>query len=198
VTGSRSGGLPAGRAAAAPKWRRLWIGLALLALGACGSTTPEPTPPPLCPATLLLEGAERTTTYRAGAEARPSEIRYLAVLRDLTSACRYYSGGEGAGVDVDLTFNLIAERGPALSGSEELTYFVATMAPDGRILAKETLKSELAFAANEDRTGWSEDLTLRLPTVTPNDGGGYTLYVGFQLDEAELVRRRQSLLRQAP
>ena len=74
----------------------------MLALGACGSTAPAPPAPPLCPATLLLEGAERTTTYRAGAEARPSEIRYLAVLRDLTSACRYYSGGDGAGVDVDL------------------------------------------------------------------------------------------------
>jgi hypothetical protein len=170
----------------------------MLALAACGSTAPETaSAPPPCPATLLLEGADRTTTYRAGAEARPSEIRYLAVLRDLTSGCRYYSGG-GAGVDVDLTFNLIAERGPAMSGSEELTYFVATMGPDGRILAKEMLRSELAFAEDEERTGWSEDLTLRLPTVTPEEGGGYTLYVGFQLDEAELARRRQPLLRQAP
>jgi hypothetical protein len=171
----------------------------MLALAACGSTAPETPPaPPLCPATLLLEGADRTTTYRDGADARPSEIRYLAVLRDLTSACRYYGGGTGAGVDVDLTFNLIAERGPAMSGTEELTYFVATMAPDGRILAKDMLQSELAFANNEDRTGWSEDLTLRLPTVTPEEGGGYTLYLGFQLDDAELARRRQPLLRQAP
>jgi hypothetical protein len=169
----------------------------VVALGACGATAPAPPAAPLCPAALLLEGAERTTTYRAGAETRPSEIRYLAVLRDLTSACRYDTGG-GAGVDVDLTFNLIAERGPALSGSEELTYFVATMGPDGRILAKEMLRSELAFADNEDRTGWSEDLILRLPAVTPDEGGSYTLYVGFQLNDAELARRRQPLLRQAP
>jgi hypothetical protein len=171
----------------------------VVVLGACGSTAPEAPPaPPLCPATLLLEGADRTTMYRAGGEARPSEIRYLAVLRDLTSACRYDTGGDGAGVEVDLTFNLIAERGPALSGSEELTYFVATMAPDGRILAKDMLKSELAFADDEDRTGWSEDLTLRLPSVTPEDGGRYILYVGFQLNEAELARRRQPLLGQTP
>ncbi len=169
----------------------------MLAPAACGSTAPEQ-PPPLCPTTLLLEGAERTTIYRAGAEPRPSELRYLAVLRDLTSGCRYYSGEEGAGVDVDLTFILIAERGPAMSGSEELTYFVATMGPDGRILAKETLRSELAFADNEDRTGWSEDLTLRLPSVTPDEGGDYTLYIGFQLNDAELTRRRQPVLRQTP
>ena len=72
------------------------------------------------------------------------------------------------------------------------------MGPDGRILDKEMLKSELAFADDEDRTGWSEDLTLRLPSVTPDEGGSYTLYVGFQLDDAELARRRQPLLRQAP
>jgi hypothetical protein len=186
------------RAAGGPGWRRPWVGLALVALGACGSTAPTPPPAPLCPATLLLEGAERTTTYRAGAENRPGEIRYLAVLRDLTSGCRYYSGEEGAGVDVDLTFILIAERGPALSGSEELTYFVATMGPDGQILDKKMLRGDLPFAEGENRIGWSEDLTLRLPSVTPEDGGDYTLYVGFQLNDAELAQRRQPLLREAP
>jgi hypothetical protein len=163
------------------------------ALGACGSAVPEPPPAPLCPTALLLEGAERTTAYRASTE--PGEIRYLAVLRDLASACRYYSDGDGTGVDVDLAFNLIAERGPAMAGPEELTYFVATVAPDGRILAKEMLQSEVAFEEGEDRAGWSEDLTLRLPTVTPETGGDYTLYVGFQLDDAELARRGQPLLR---
>jgi hypothetical protein len=165
------------------------------ALGACGSATPEPSSPPLCPTALLLEGAERTTAYRAGAGPDASEIRYLAVLRDLASACRYYRDGDGTGVDVDLAFNLIAERGPAMAGPEELTYFVATVAPDGRILAKELLRSEVAFEEGEDRAGWSEDLTLRVPTVTPDTGGDYTLYVGFQLDDAELARRRQPPLR---
>ena len=175
-------------------WRRVSLGLGLLALSACGSTEPAPPPPP-CPTALLLEGAERTTAYRAGAELRASDIRYLAVLRDLTSACRYYSGGDGAGVDVDLNFNLIAERGPALAGSEDLTYFIATMGPDGRILAKEILRGDLTFAEGEDRIGWSEEVTLRLPSVTPDAGGGYTLYLGFQLDDAELARRERSLVR---
>jgi hypothetical protein len=170
------------------------IGLGLLALGACGTSAPEP-PPPLCPSTLLLEGAERTTTYRAGAQPRPSELRYLAVLRDLTSACRYYSGQDGEGVDVDLTFNLIAERGPALSDSEEVIYFVATVGPNGQILAKDVLRGDLPFTEDEERVGLSEDLTLRLPSVTPSQGADYTLYVGFQIDDAELARPRQPLLR---
>jgi hypothetical protein len=175
---------------------RLWLGLGLLALAGCGTSQPasQPPPPP-CPTALILEGAERTLAYRAGAEPRASEIRYIAVLRDLSSTCRYYTEDDGAGVDVDLTFNLIAERGPAMSGSEPVTYFVATVGPDGRILDKEPLRSDLTFAEGEDRAGWSEDLTLRLPTVTSGEGAEYRLYVGFQLDDAELTRRQQPLLR---
>jgi hypothetical protein len=164
----------------------------MLALGACGSTAPAPPPAPLCPATLLLEGAERTTTYRAGAEPRPGELRYLAVLSDLTSTCRY----QDEGVEVDLTFSLTAERGPTFfSAPEEVTYFIATLGPDGQILKKDEFSAELDFEEGYAGARWSEELTLLLRSVTPEEGGGYTLYVGFQLDDAELTRRRQPLLR---
>jgi hypothetical protein len=187
---------PSGGSAVGAGWRP-WLALVLLALAGCGTSapeTPEPQPAP-CPTALILEGAERTAAYRAGATPRAAEIRYIAVLRDLNSACRYYSGEGGAGVDVDLTFNLIAERGPAMSGSEPLTYFVATIGPDGKILDKELLQGDLTFAEGEERAGWSEDLTLRLPTVSSSEGAGYRLYVGFQLDDAELTRRQEPLLR---
>ena len=166
----------------------------VLALGACGSSEPE-LPPPPCPTALFLDGAERTAVYRTGAEPRPSELRYLAVLTDLSSTCRYYGEAGSAGVDVDLSFKLIAERGPALSGSEEVTYFVATLGPDGQILARDALSGDLPFAGDEERVGLAEDLTLRLPSIRPAQAADYTLYVGFQLDDAQLRRREQPLLR---
>ena len=138
---------------------------------------------------------ERTSAYRADAEPRPADLRYLAVLTDLASVCRYYDDTNGQGVDVDLSFKLIAERGPALSGSEEVTYFVATLGPDGQILARDVLRGDLPFAGDEERVGLSEALTLRLPSVTPSEAADYTLYIGFQLDDAELRRREQPLLR---
>ena len=165
-----------------------------LALGACGSSDPEAPPTP-CPRALLLDGAERTSAYRAGSDARPSDLRYLAVLTDLASTCRYYEDVNGQGVDVDLSFKLIVERGPALSGSEEVTYFVATVGPDGQILARDVLRGDLPFAGGEERVGLSEDLTLRLPSVTPSEAADYMLYIGFLLDDAELRRREQPLLR---
>jgi hypothetical protein len=144
---------------------------------------------------LFLDGAERTSAYRGGAEARPEDLRYVAVLRDLTSTCRYYSDGASQGVDVDLTFNLIAERGPAQAGVEELTYFVATVGPGQEIRSEHVLNGDLAFAEGEQRTGWTESLTLRLPSITPAQAADYALYIGFKLDDSQLKRREQPLLR---
>jgi hypothetical protein len=173
---------------------RAAIVVGVLALGACGSSNPEPPPPP-CPTALLLDGAERTAAYRADAEPRPEELRYLAVLTELSSTCRYYADGTREGVDVDLTFNLIAERGPALAGVEELTYFVATVGPARQIRSEHVLRGDLAFAKGEQRTGWTEELTLRLPSIRPAQAADYTLYVGFKLDDAELMRRERPSLR---
>jgi hypothetical protein len=166
-------------------------GLAALLLAAC-SSSPPPSPPPACPAALVLEGAERTTSYRPGSDRSPSALRYLAVLSHLQSTCHY----DDKGVDVDLALDLIAQTGPAATGDPvQLTYFVATMGPDRRVLSKQLFDSEIVFAKDEDLAGVAEQLTLRLPAVTPEQASAYNLFLGFQLDEAELERRLQPLLR---
>jgi hypothetical protein len=167
----------------------------MLALAACGTADPELPPADPCPAALLLNGAERISAYRDGAEPRPDELRYVAVLTDLSSSCRYYNDDSGQGVDVDLSFKLIAERGPALSGTEEVTYFVATVGPGNQIVSRDVLSGDLPFTADAERVGLSEDLTLRLPSITAAQGSAYTLYVGFQLDDAQLEHREQPVLR---
>lgn len=145
---------------------------------------------------MFLDGAEQTAVYTpgAGTEPPPDQLRYLAVLTGLNSSCRYSDDSNAPGVDVDLSFNVIAERGPALLGREEVTYFVATVGPDRRILARDTLGGDLPFE-DKQQVGLSENLTLRLPAVTPAQAPYYTLFIGFQLDEEELQRREQPLLR---
>ena len=162
--------------------------LGALALCACSSSDPQ-APPIACPTAVLLDGADRTSAYRAGAERRPDNLRYMAALLNLASDCREVDEG----IDVDLSFDVLAERGAAVSDTEELEYFVATVGPDDQILAKEVLRGDVTFAEDEQRAGWHEDLTLRLPSVTAGEAAGYRLYVGFQLDDAELERRRETL-----
>lgn len=176
-----------GRAAivSQPPARVVSIAAASLALlSACGSSNPPPSVP--CPTVLLLKGAERTAEYRPGPDTRPADLRYLAVLSDLVSACRY----DEAGAEVGLRFNLIAEQGPAYEGGPlQLTYFIATLAPDQEVWSKDLLDSEVMFPEGNRIAGNSEQMTVRLPGVEPAAGSGYEVYVGFQLDDAEMRRR---------
>lgn len=169
-----------------PPARVVSIAAASLALlSACGSSNPAPPSAP-CPTALLLKGAERTAEYRPGPSTRPADLRYLAVLTDLVSACSY----DEAGAEVGLRFNLIAEQGPAYDGGPlQLTYFIATLAPDQEVWSKELFGSEVVFPEGNRIAGNSEQMTVRLPHVEPDAGPAYEVYVGFQLDAAEMRRR---------
>jgi hypothetical protein len=158
------------------------LALLLAGCGSSGSAAPEP----ICPTALLLKGAERTADYRPGSGTRPADLRHLAVMSDLVSACRY----DEAGVDVGLRFDLIAEQGPAYPGGPlQLTYFVATMAPDQEVWSKELLQSEIVFPEDQNIAGNNEQMTVRLPDVEPETGAAYRVYLGFQLDDTEMRRR---------
>ena len=124
-----------------PRPGRMATLLAVALLGGCASKEPPPPAPPACPSALILQGAERTASFSGGATERPEALEHLAVVTNLSSACRF----DDAGVDIDLAFDLIAERGPALAGDAvELTFFVATLAASGEVLAKQLLSSEIA------------------------------------------------------
>jgi hypothetical protein len=157
--------------------------LALL-LAACGSSSTAPAPP--CPTVLFLKGAERTADYRPGPSPRPADLRYLAVLKDLVSICRY----EDNGVDVALRFNLFAEQGPAHDGGPlRLTYFVASLGPDQQVLSKPLFDADVAFPEGQQRAGSTQEMTVHMPAVAPAAGQQYSVFVGFQLDDAEMRRR---------
>jgi hypothetical protein len=159
------------------------ISIALL-LAACGS--PSAPPPAPCPTVLFLKGAERTADYVPGPSPRPADLRYLAVLKDLVSLCRY----EDSGVDVALRFNLFAEQGPAYGGGPlQLTYFVASLGPDQQILSKQLLDAVIEFPEGQQRAGSSQEMTVHMPNVTPTAGLQHSVFVGFQLDDAEMRRR---------
>lgn len=158
----------------------------------CGFFSEEPTPaPPACPSASILEGAGITADYGPGEERDAQSLRYTAGLSELASACRYPADG----LEVDLTFKVLAEKGPAFEqGPLQITYFVATVGPDQRVRSKRLFSSELAFADGRRVAGQAESLTLRYPFVFAAEGATLHLYLGLQLDRAEIRRRQQRLL----
>ena len=78
------------------------------------------------------------------------------------------------------------QRGPALEGDRvNVTYFIATIGPDQTILDKQTFEAEVLFPEGRQVAGIFEALTLRIPIASAADALP-ELYVGFQLDPAEL------------
>jgi hypothetical protein len=137
-----------------------------------------------------VQGAEQIAAYRQATVPAPDDLRYLALLADLSSSCRYEDGG----VEFDLTFNLIAERGPALAyDAVRLAYFLAAVTPEGQVIDKQGFTAELAFPAGRQRTGVAQELVLRYPSIGPATGPDHRFYLGFQLDPAELRERGRQL-----
>jgi hypothetical protein len=162
-----------------------------LLLSACGSS-PAPEGPAPCPTTLFLKGAERTAAYLPSADPRPADLQHLAVMTELASACSYDDGN----LDVALRFNLVGEKGPAYGGGPlPLTFFVATIGPDQQVLSKDLFDATIEFPEGQQLAGTVQELTVRLPSVEPDAGPQYAVYLGFQLDDAEMHRRLDSMRR---
>lgn len=157
--------------------RRVPCWLLALALVGCGTSEP----PPPCPLALIVQGADQIAAYRDALPPDPAELRYLAVLADLSSGCRYQDDR----LELALAFNLIAERGEALADETvQLAYFVGAVAPDGRLIDKQQFIAELTWPAGRERTGVREELVLRYPSISTASGPDYRFYLGFQLDPA--------------
>ena len=71
---------------------------------------------------------------------------------------------------------------------------MATVGPGRQILSKQLLTA-ISPSRGRGAGRLAEQLTLRLPSVTPAQGQDYSLFIGFQLDDEELKRREQPLLR---
>jgi hypothetical protein len=165
-----------------PPTRGAVASLALLTLSGCGlfGGSEPPPQPPGCPPVHALIGADRVSSYRS-AEQRVEDLRYFAAINQVRSQCR----ADGDELEVDIAFEIVAERGPALeSGPLELSYFVATLDSAERLVAKQVFPAELTFRAN-GIAGYRESLTLQLPGVDPRSPPARRLLIGFAFQGAQ-------------
>lgn len=117
---------------------------------------------------------------RIGHNNEEGELRFVAIMEQLDSSCRR----DDDDVEVDITFVMRAERGPAFEGQPvRLTYFLATVDPKREIVDKQILDVQLDFEPDQPESALRERVTLRLPASTEATGANYNLYLGFQPDQ---------------
>jgi hypothetical protein len=155
------------------------------ALVACSSFSKPEGPP--CPRVAVVPELGHTTIYREGPGRDLTDVRYSAEISDARGSCNY----DHAGVGIDMTVDIVGERGPAADGDgTDVQYFVAITDPQRNILAKEVFPTRIQFRPNQQRAGIREEVEERIPLPEGTVGADYSILLGFQLSPEEAARNR--------
>jgi hypothetical protein len=163
------------------------LAVALVCVGTLGACSSSKEAGPPCPRVAVVPELGRTTIYRDGPARDLTDVRYNAEITDARGSCRY----DRTGVGVDMTVDIVGERGPAADGDgTDVQYFVAITDPQRNILAKEVFPTRIPFRPNERRAGIREEIEERIPLPPGAVGADYRIMLGFQLSPEEAARNR--------
>jgi len=161
---------------------------ATLALAGCGS---DPTQE-VCPATKRVPDAGRLTAFADG-EQVPSARRFAARIDAMGVTCERVDTERGAALATDLSLRLETKRGPAMaSPAVRYRYFVAVLDREGRVIARRAFPVKLDFSGNAGTLRTTERVSQRIPLTGRQTARDYTVYVGFELSEAQLRYNRNN------
>lgn len=146
---------------------------------------PEP-----CPRITVLRNASELTKFKEGPGRDLIDVLYEAKITNVLSLCEYdvdYDTRVGE-INAQVAPVISALRGPAdTSRIAELSYFVAVVDQDKKILQKNRFPLRLGFPGNLTQNEVrDEPVTLTIKTDGSTDGADYEIYVGFQLSREEL------------
>ncbi len=155
-------------------------------LAVVGCAAPPPPAPLPCPRAAILDGAQ-TVERRIG--AGPIDFAWRAAITGVTGGCRY----DDRGVELRHLLDLAIVPGPrALATGETrvaLPWFVAVVDPSGAVVDKQVFTLETPLPEGPQPRLVSEQLEQRIAAVRPEEGPGWRIYFGFELDPEEARRR---------
>jgi hypothetical protein len=150
------------------------VTLSLLATSCAGGNEEEVTL--ACPRPAIIE--ERASLERVregGSPERIEDLSYNAALQNIGGTC----STDGGDLVVNVTIETIVTPGPAFAGGEVvLPYFVAVVAPDGRVLDRQDFRATVAIAPGQSSGGTRESVSQRFVGLA---GGapGYRILFGL-------------------
>ncbi len=162
------------------------IGLALL-LSACGMFGSSSAPAVTCPEVSKVGDVARLTRFGPGGHDL-TDVAFEAVVGKLGGTC---SRGENGSVDVQLTVEFIAGRGPAdHTRKAPFSYFIAVVDKNDNILAREQFDTGVQFPGNQTRNAITEEVDENIPLQKDQQGNQFRVFVGFVLTPDEVAYNR--------
>jgi len=158
--------------------------LALAGLAACKTNLVPP-----CPSVRVDNATATVTKFREGPGRENADIEYQADIQGFKGECDY----DDDEVEITFSVDFAVTGGPAAKGGKEpLFYFIAVPqffpTPNG----KQIMRVEAALPARpSQRVTFSESgVRVTIPLQKDQAGASFDIYVGFQLDAAQLEYNR--------
>lgn len=170
--------------------------LAMVAVGfslaGCSIFGGDKTPPP-CPEISVLSDASKFTQFRPGPGRDITDITLQGEITGFKGACTYDKDAKTMTVTLQVT--MVFTHGPAAPSREaQASYFVAVPAFFPKPEAKRVLGVRFAFESAADHVRITDnEVEITLPMKDfAKDLPNREIYLGFQLDPAELEYNRQT------
>jgi hypothetical protein len=159
-----------------------------LALSGCKMFVKEDPPP--CPRVSILADAASLTRFRPGPGRDITDIELQAKVADYHGACQYDK--EARRMNLVLRVGFDVQKGAALGeGKRSLRYFVSVPTFWPHEGAKKVLTTEVEFPAHQELVHVvDKDVELDFPVRNVKELERYEVFIGLQLDEAELQYNR--------
>ncbi|MCP1337594.1 hypothetical protein [Futiania mangrovi] len=141
-----------------------------------------------CPKAVILGDASRYVRFSDPTSPARENVAVAAEMTYVRSACEHEQGAVRTALGVDVR----AALGPAASGEvATMPFFVAVLGPDGRMLTKGVYEMQKGFDASGAIEFVEEVGTVTIPLAEGANPAAYTIYTGFQLDEAQVAYLRE-------
>ena len=158
----------------------------ILLAALAGCTTQKPVPP--CPPIRVDSSTASLTKFKDGPGRDVTDIEYQAEIVGYKGKCVHEDDNVEVQFDLDLT---IAGGAAAKGGAVDLYYFVAIPQffpdPAGKHIIQ--VKRDVPASGKQEHFTES-NVRLRIPLTKDQAGAAFDIYVGFQVDNAQLEYNR--------
>ncbi len=149
---------------------------------------------PMCPAVRVDNATASVTKFRDASARAPGDLEYRADILGFKGECDF--GKEK--VDVTFSVDFAVTGGPAAKGGNaQLYYFVAIpqFFPDTNGKQVVIARARLPERNAQRQTFTENDVHVTIPLKKDQAGAAFDIYVGFQVDAAQLEYNRSQSTR---
>ena len=136
-----------------------------------------------CPQVGIVSDLDRLTEIETRDLGSTTNILFSSRIQRLGVACKVSSDGVTVSTVMELFSKLSGYDTPA---DVHLAYLVATVDPNGRILAKEIYQTKIGFSDGMETVRKKEEVVVFIPSRVRSNLRGYKILIGFELTESQL------------